>query len=531
MKIKTKTIRTALFLTLAVAFFNLGIAGQRQRVITKPTPKPTATPTPSPTPTTTPTPVQTLPSLQAKIRLALQRPELRRGQIGVKIVSLDTGQTVLEQMGEKYFMPASNMKVFTVAAAIEKLSPNFKFVTSVYAPARPDENGTIKGDLRVYGRGDVSFSSSFDNGDYFKRLDELADRIAGAGVKRIEGDLIGDDSYFRGNAIPYGWEWDDLQWYYGAEVSALSFNDNSIVLRVAPGSTGSPCAAQIEPANTVFRIINTCQTGGSKSTLQIVKRLDQNIIEISGTMPSGDSGFRGSLAVSHPAGLFAELLRQRLEQKGIVITGQTRTNLENRSPSTANGSPEPVEIARLESVPLSIIAQKTLKPSQNLYTEMILRALGEEAGDKTNAEATSVDKGIAVVRKFLQEIGAPADGIVQWDGSGLSRHNLVTPEAVVAVYSHMAKSRYWIAWNAALTVGGVDGTLRNRFRGTVAQANVRGKTGTIDQVSSLSGYVNSAAGERFVFSIIVNGVNQQSVRQSAIDDIVVALADFNGKTE
>jgi D-alanyl-D-alanine carboxypeptidase/D-alanyl-D-alanine-endopeptidase (penicillin-binding protein 4) len=519
---KLNQLKIAIFPVFAVLFLAVGISAQRDRVVEKPTP----TPSISPTPVSTPVPVQTLPFLQSKIRFTLQKPELRRGNIGVKIVSLDTGKTVFEQNSDKYFMPASNMKVFTVAAAIEKLSPNFQFVTSVYAPAMPDENGVIKGDLTIYGRGDISFSTAFSEGDYYKGLDNLVEKIAQSGVKKIEGNLIGDESYFRGDSLPGSWEWDDLQWYYGAGISALSLNDNAVDLRILPGSNGASCIAQVLPNNNIVRIINKCTTSGTKRNLQVTKKLDQNIIEISGTMPFNDSGYTGYIAVSRPADLFIALLRQRLEQKGITITGQNRT-FNNANFSSANK----IEIAKLESTQLSIIAQKTLKPSQNLYTETLLWTLGEQLGDKTNLNATSAEKGLDVVKKFLQGIGVAPDGIVQYDGSGLSRHNLVTPEAVVQVYQYMAKSPYSIAWNAALTIGGVDGTLKNRFKGTSAEANVRGKTGTIDQVSSLSGYLTSTSGEKFVFSIIVNGVNPTSLRTKTIDEIVIALSDFNGKSE
>ncbi len=527
MKNKLNQLKITLFPALAILLLFFGISAQTPRTVDKPLPKPTVSPIPTSTASPTPVPIQTLPSLQSKIRLALQRPELRRGQIGVKIVSLDTGKIVFEQNSEKYFMPASNMKVFTVATAIEKLSPNFKFVTSAYAPAMPDENGVIKGDLTIYGRGDVSFSTAFSEGDYYKGIDSLVEKIAQAGVKRIEGNLIGDTSYFRGFYIPGSWEWDDLQWYYGAGISALSFNDNSITLRVSPGANGgAPCIAEILPNETVIRIINQCTTAGQQRALKVTKKLDQDVIEISGTMPAGGEIYSGRIAVSDSAALFINILRRRLEQKGIVITGAN--SLINTVNSQENNK---IEIAKLESTPLSIIAQKTMKPSQNLYTETLLWTLGEERGDKTDLTKTSAEKGLAVVQKFLQEIGVAPDGIVQSDGSGLSRHNLVTPEAVVQVYQYMAKSPYSIAWDASLTIGGMDGTLQNRFKGTLAEANVRGKTGTINQVSSLSGYIKSAAGEKFVFSIIVNGVNPTSRRVKTIDEIVVALADFNGKTD
>lgn len=525
---KMDRLKIAGVLIFAIGFLNFGIAAQRPRVIIKDmaTPTPTVSPTPPSSPTPTPVPVQTLPYLQSRFRIALNNYEARRGQIGVKIISLDTGKIVFEQDSEKYFMPASNMKVITVAAALEKLSPGFRFTTSVFAPSMPDQNGTINGDLTIFGRGDISISTAFNDGDYYKGLDELAEKIAQAGVKRIEGNLIGDESYFKGNPIPAGWEWDDLQWYYGAEISALSLNDNAIDFSVRPGSNGSACITQVQPNNLLVKIVNRCVTSNGKRTLQVTKKLDQNIIEISGTMPGNDNGFRGSITVSQPAKLFIELLRQRLQQKGIIVTGQ------NLTVNTANYSPtEKVEIAKLQSPPLSIIAQKTLKPSQNLYTETLLWTLGEEAGNKSNPNLTSQEKGIAVVKKFLQEIGVDSDSVIQWDGSGLSRHNLVTPSSIVKVYEYMAKSRTSLAFGSALTIGGVDGTLRNRFKGTSAEANVRGKTGTIDQVSSLSGYVNSATGERFVFSVIVNGVNSVGTRKKIIDDIVVALANFDGRTE
>lgn len=518
-------------LIFAVSVLNLEVTAQRPRVIVKdlPTPTPTVSPTPpaaTPESTPTPVPVQTLPFLQARIQASLFRSEARRGHIGVKVISLDSGKTIFEQNSEKYFVPASNMKVLTVAAALEKLSPNFRFKTSVYAQAPPDENGVIKGDLTIFGRGDVSISTSFSNGDYYKGLDELAEKIARAGVKRIEGNLVGDTSYFSGNAIPKSWEWDDLQWYYGAEISALSINDNAIDFSVRPGSSnGAACVAQVEPLNSIFKIINRCTTANGSRTLKVTKLLGQNVIEISGTMSRNDRGFRGYIAVSNPAELFIEFLRQRLLQKGVVITGRNRINNEK-----AFFTSQSVELAKLESPPLSIIAQKILKPSQNLYTESLLWALGEEAGG-TNSDLTSQQKGVAVVKRFLQETGAPSDSLIQWDGSGLSRHNLVTPDAIVKVYEHMAKSRSSLAFGSALTIGGVDGTLKNRFRGTSAEANVRGKTGTLDQVSSLSGYVNSASGERFVFSVIVNGVNSVGARKRIIDDIVVALANFNGRTD
>ena len=545
MKRKFNNIKIFGFLAFTIICFgfNFGAAmaqeAPRERVLEKPTPPPKQAPiviptvSPTPIPTSSPASVQTLASLQSKIRSTLARPEFKRGTIGVKIVSLDTGKAVFEENAEKYFMPASNMKSYTIAAALEKLSPDFRFVTSIFAPAMPDATGTIRGDLTVFGRGDVSISTAFNDGDYYKGLDALAQKIVQAGVKRIEGNLVGDESYFSGNAIPASWEWDDLQWYYGAEITALPVNDNAVDLSIKPSSVSAPCAVSILPINAVMKIVNRCTTSasGAKRDVQVLKKLDQNIVEISGSIPQGDKGFQGFIAVSRPAQMFVELLRGLLIQKGVVITGQNKLlNAKDKTIFVVASSIPQIEITKLESPPLSFIAAKTMKPSQNAYTETILRALGEQIGDKIDAKKSSEERGLEVVRNFLQQAGISADSVIQYDGSGLSRHDLVTPSSAVQLYTYMSKSRYANVWLDVLTIGGIDGTLQNRFKGTPAAGNVRGKTGTIDQVSSLSGYVNSATGEKLVFSIIVNGVNNVRLRQAAIDEIVLSLANFNGKT-
>ena len=542
---KINQTKIALFLILSAIGFGFypGVSTEaqvvkRNRVVTAtptPTPappRPSASPTPAATPTPAPAPSaakQTLADLQTRIRLALSRPALRRGRVGVKIISLDTGKTIFEQDAEKYFMPASNMKSFTVAAAMERLSPGFQFITSAFAVSRPDAGGTIKGDLTIYGRGDISISTAFYDGDYYKGVDALAERIVQAGVKRIEGNLIGDETYFSGSPIPVGWEWDDLQWYYGAEVSALPLNDNAVDLSIKPGLQNAPCFIQIQPTNTLYKIVNRCVTADSRTRrdIRVVKKLEQNILEVYGTMPIGDGGYTNSITISHPAELFVEMLRQRLLQKNVVITGR---NLVKNIKTEGFQTNPPVEIARLESVPFSVVAAKTMKPSQNLYTETILWTLGEQTGDKSKTNLTSAERGIAVVKNFLTQIGIPSDGIIQYDGSGLSRHNLITPSATVRLYEYMAKqSRNALAWENSLTIGGVDGTLRNRFKGTRAESNARGKTGTIDQVSTLSGYLTTAAGEKLVFSILVNGVAEPRMRTGTIDEIVIALANFDGR--
>lgn len=462
-------------------------------------------------------------------------PEVRRGRVGIKIVSLNSGKVIFENDADKYFMPASNMKNFTVATALEKLGADFKFVTSVYANALPDASGVVRGDLRIYGRGDVSVSTGFfgttptDPETYYKGIDRLVDKIVAAGVKRVEGSIVGDESYFKGFHIPGTWEWDDLQWYYGAEISALPINDNAVDFAVMPGNTGETCIVTIAPSNSLFQVTNTCTTTASSTArnLSVNKRLDRNALEISGTMPAGDAGYKTSITISQPATLFVTLLKQRLEKRGIAITGSSRV-----MPRNVATTPGQIEIAKLESPPFREIAAKTMKPSQNMFTETILWTLGEQIGRKNGDTSDSSQLGINVMKSFLASIGVPADGIVPYDGSGLSRHDLITPNAVITLYTYMAKqSKNAQAWRDSLTIGGVDGTLARRFVGTAAQNNMRGKTGTIDQVSALSGYVKTAAGEELVVSLVVNGITEPRQRTALIDEIVVYLANFDGKVD
>ena len=525
-------------------------AAAQKPIAPRPTPSPAvkATPSPTPTPTPTPPPIQTLPELQAKIRERLSRPELRRGQVGVKIVSYNTGKVIYEDNAEKYFVPASNMKVFTVATAIEKLTPDFKFVTSVYAAAPPDASGVVKGDLRVFGRGDVSISTRFTNGDYYKRLDDLADAIVKTGVKRIEGGLVGDQTYFTGNLLNRTWEIEDVESPDGAEVSALALNDNAVDISIQPGTNSGPCIITVTPANTLMRVVNQCTTGavGAPSTLRVRRALEQNVLEVTGSFPAGSKAYTDSIAITNPAALFVELLKQRLEMKGVTVTGGTRT-IDQR---TATPPMQTVEIARLESPPLSIIAAQTMKPSQNMYTETLLRTLGVEVGKSIvpaagqspmatpapsptpTPPADSARLGLDVVRDFLSSIGVAQDGVLQTDGSGMSRRDLVTPSAVVQVYNYMGKqSRFSQAWRDSLAVGGIDGTLRRRFADTKASGNFRGKTGTLSQVSALSGYMTTAAGEPVIVSMIVNGVPLTRDRTNAMDEVVIDLANFNGRID
>ena len=508
-------------------------------------PSPTATASPANTPETSrsiktaPNAPRTLAELRSRIEQIAHQPALEPGFFAVRIVSLDTGSVIYEQDAHKFVRPASNMKLYTVATALDRLTPDYRFITSVYAKEKP-EDGKVKGDLVIYGRGDPSIAARFNNGDYFKGINDLADRVVAAGVKRIKGDLVGDESYFNGAPLGSGWEWDDLTWSYGAQVSALNINDNAIDLTVKPGDkVGAPVVVTTGPPAAGFMTIDNraiTSARGSKNELQLYRGVGENTLEITGSIPLGDAGFIGGVAIPDPALAFVSMLRDALAKRGVKIDGRVRTVSGRpgkflRLPPNETPAPKPtLEIASLQSPSFSLIAVHTLKPSQNQYTEIILRTLGkltDADGNKSNEDA-----GLEVVRKFLHEAGVGDSDLVLSDGSGLSRNDMINANATVQLLTFMSKHRYFAQFRDALPIAGVDGTLRTRMKGTPAEGNLRAKTGSLSSVASLSGYVTTAAGEHLVFSMMLNNYPDASaLRRDSIDAIAILLASFGGRSQ
>jgi serine-type D-Ala-D-Ala carboxypeptidase/endopeptidase (penicillin-binding protein 4) len=556
---------TIFWLTTSFPASSLTHAQRERKTISeqKPAGTPQPSPSPSPIPAASPEPMpaaaavqpkvsqptKTLPELQSQIAEILAKPELSSAMIGVKVISLDTGRVLFEENATKLMRPASNMKLYTVAAALDRLSPDYRFTTSVYAMNRPDSSGVVKGDLTIYGRGDPTIAARFNNGDYFKGIDELASRIAAAGVKRIDGDLIGDESYFVGPKYGAGWEWEDLTWYYGAEITPLSVNDNALDLFIKPGpGVGKPALITTGPPDPLLTIVNKVTTSpkGTRRDLAVTRDLGQDTITIQGSIPLEDRGYTGAIGISHPAMLFVYLLRSALSQRGVTIKGRSRTQdlesslsaAKNAQHAAQTGPPQaPVEIATLQSPPFSLIAAQTLKPSQNLYTELILRTLGKMTAPPPTIPGppsvgqTTEDLGIEAVKSFLKTVGIRPEALVLNDGSGLSRDDMISAEASIQLLTFMSRHPHAGVFRDALPIAGVDGTLRNRLKNTAAENNLRAKTGSLSSAASLGGYVTTAAGERLVFSIMVNNYPRDvEPRTSCIDPIAVLLASFTGKS-
>jgi D-alanyl-D-alanine carboxypeptidase/D-alanyl-D-alanine-endopeptidase (penicillin-binding protein 4) len=494
----------------------------------------------------------TLADLKNRIDEIVRQPALEPGFFAVKIVSLDGGQVIYEQNANKFVRPASNMKLYTVAAGFDRLTPDFHFVTSVYAKEKL-EDGKIQGDLIVYGRGDPSIAARFNNGDYFKGINDLADRIVAAGVKRIKGDLVGDESYFNGAPVGSGWEWEDLTWSYGAQVSALTINDNAIDLNIRPGDrVGVPVSITTGPPSSSFMtIVNRATTSakGTRGDLRIYRGLGANSLEITGTLPLGDAGFVGGVSIPDPALAFVSMLRDALIKRGVKIDGRVRTVTASSGGSIIPGvsaaallpnmpaqPPPVVEIASLASPAFNSIAAQTLKPSQNQYTEIILRTLGRTqvlaSSGETGRLRDDEEKGLEVVKNLLRQAGVNDNDVALNDGSGLSRNDLISANTTVQLLTFMSKHKYFAQFREALPIAGVDGTLRTRMRGTPAEGNLRAKTGSLSSVASLSGYVTTAGGEHLVFSMMLNNYpDAAAVRRDSIDAIAILLASFSGKSQ
>ena len=479
----------------------------------------------------------TVPELQQRFEQVLTRPAFAEAFWGVKVVSLDSGKTLFEHNPQKLFSPASNCKLYTVALAFERLGAGARLRTSLYAAAKPNRRGTLKGDLMVYGRGDPTINGRLHGGNVFEALKPFVDALAKAGVKRVRGNLVADDSYFRGPEYGSGWVWDDLEYSYGAEISALTIDGNVVSMKVQPGEkVGDPCrvTSPIPLAGLFFSNRTSTVVSGTNVDIRFYRPLGENVIYVMGHMPVDGKEYSENVPVHNPAAMFGQLLKEALRRRGIKVTGKVRTLnwLDRQNPLGA--CTNRVELGSVDSLPLREIASEVLKPSQNLYTDLLLAYVGESAREsQADPEATSEELGIVELKKFLQRVGLGPEEAYFEEGSGLSRDNLTSPNATIKLLQYVSHQSYGQDYITALPVAGVDGTLKSRMRGTVAAGNVHAKTGSLHWASSLSGYVTTAAGEHLAFSFMVNRYQAPpggGSARGALDELTLLLAGFSGRS-
>jgi D-alanyl-D-alanine carboxypeptidase/D-alanyl-D-alanine-endopeptidase (penicillin-binding protein 4) len=433
--------------------------------------------------------------LASRLNRLLDDPPFDRALWGVAIAD-PSGRIVFERNGDRLFVPASNMKLVVSAVAVALLPPDFQYVTSVYA-AGSFVDTVLTGSLVLYGRGDPTLSDRYYP-TAFTPFEEMADSLRVRGLTRIVGDIVADASYFDSTAIHPSWENYDLTWWYAAPVTALGFNDNSVNLHITPFLHRLPPSIVVDPDLGVVQITNLARTVpvDSPRTIDFHRRPGTNAIWADGDVPIDARPWTENVAVADGALWTGAGFRRALESRGISVTGRT---LATYDPATWAAARTRQPLAEHRSPPLRQIIEPVLTLSHNWYAEMLLKTLG-----RVRAGVGSWDSGLAVERRFLVDsLRMDSTAFALADGSGLSHWNLMTPRALVELLYAMYVHPHGEALREALPVGGSSGTLRYRYRGNVAMGRVRAKTGSIANVNTLSGYLETPRGA-WTFSIQLN---------------------------
>ena len=473
---------------------------------------------PAPAPAARPD-ASALTSLRRDLDAILAQPTLERGYWGVLVKSLSSGETLYERDARKLLMPASAMKIVTLAAAAAKLGWEHTFETSLFT-AGPIDGGVLRGDLVAVGSGDPSITSA----DADALFGGWAERLKAAGIRIVEGRVVGDDNAFDDNGLGFGWSWDDLPDDYAAGVSALQFNENAVRVTLAPGpAAGESAGITIAPSGSGLAIESAVTTTAAGSPTSIAaRRLPGSMrLALHGTIGAGAVSATLTVSVDNPTLFFAAALRGALIAHGIDVRRPAVDIDDVHDLPARAGAP----IAVHRSPPLSTLAVRLMKVSQNLYAETLLKALAAGPGGRP-ADADSGRKEAAAV---LAPWGIDAGALIQRDGSGLSRYDYVTADALAAILAHVDRDeRLRGPFEAALPIAGRDGTLANRMKSTAAEGNARAKTGSMSNVRALAGYVTSASGEPLVFALLANNFDAPGETiTSAEDAIVVRLAQFS----
>ncbi|MEG4884488.1 D-alanyl-D-alanine carboxypeptidase/D-alanyl-D-alanine-endopeptidase [Microcoleus sp. K1-B6] len=440
--------------------------------------------------------------LGAQVDAIANRPEFSRSRWGILIQPLSSTTTLYSRDAQKYFIPASNAKLLTTAAALQKLGADFRIKTSVYS----GENGS----LYVAGRGDPSIAEA--------QLKSLAQQLKQRGISQVN-QLIGDDSYFQGNAVNPNWEWEDAQAGYGAPINSLIFNQNAIDLLLSPQALGQPLKvtfAEPKLANQWQLQNNTVTVAQNESEfIEVGREFDRPIIRVGGQLKVGGEPESAYVAVVNPANNFLQYFQQALAAEGIpvkqALVASASRNLNQ-------------ELATVESPPLAELVRETNRISNNLYAEVLLRLLGKVTDKMPVPQEDTGESGLKELKAVLTQLGVNPNSYILADGSGLSRHNLITPEALVQTLRLMANSPAASIYRQSLPIAGESGTLKNRFNTTPNRVIMQAKTGTMSGVSALSGYIEVPNYEPLVFSIIVNQSDLSTAKmRSATDEIVLLL--------
>lgn len=437
-------------------------------------------------------------------------PSFHRAFWGVKIVSLDTGEVVYEKNAGKLFIPASNMKILTAAAVLQVLGEDYTFRTSVYSDGKVS-GGILKGNLVIRGSGDPTLGARFTgenrsnplSGDPWEVFSAWVENLKKLGIEKIEGDVIGDDNFFEQVNWGDGWSWDDMPYGYSAGFGALQFNESTAFIEVRPGKNpGSFASARLVPRLESMSVESALETVNPECETDVRVRKEGRKYFLSGQVAAGTGVFYQSVALPDPTAYFLDALSESLDKKGIRVTGRS-VDIDDVDAVSSR-----MELLFTHSSPpMKEILTVMLETSQNQYAESLFRLLDKKETGKGDEGATMT------LNELLNSMGVPSDAYEIQDGSGLSRSNLLSPDAVVRVLQYMYRHESGRQFMEMLPKSGVKGTMKGRMSGTRASEKVYAKTGTLSWVRALSGYLQTEKGEILAFSMLVNNYNQP--RQSA----------------
>ncbi len=433
---------------------------------------------------------------------------IRNGRFGVMVTSLTRGDTLFSYNAASAMLPASTMKLLTTAIAFERLGPTYQFSTDALRDGDIGPDGTLNGNIYIRGDGDPSFSGRYLGGKPAAAINRLAELVASQGIRRINGNVIGDPTAFDDERIPQGWLSRYLQSGYAARVSGLSLNENLVWVTV----TGSGVA--LEPSTSAIPLISNVRfVPGSRANIRISRRIDNGTITVSGTMGRNAGPRRYVYVVEDPAAFTTGAFRNALAAQGITVAGTTRIG---RTPANAT------KIASFVSPTLDRMAAAMNRESINHYAELIFRNAARGRNREVQGTARNAH---AAMQQFFVKIGTDTTQLRFADGSGLSTLDYITPRAMTQLlgYAHRAP---WGPWfHASMPVAGESELLRRRMRGGQAQGNLHAKTGTTNDVVGLAGYVTALNGEVMAFTFLYNG-RDRSVARAMIDRMGMTLANF-----